>query len=70
VQCVAAAVRDEVADDRMPDQRHVADHVQNLLSFRLVRNPSRNDSEKGGWTGTKWHRCKDIWITLLGLKMR
>ena len=41
VQRVAAAVRDEVTNQRMADERHVADHIQNLVPHELVVEPER-----------------------------
>ena len=41
VQRVAAAMRDEMADDRIPDERHVADDVENLVAHELVLEAQR-----------------------------
>ena len=41
VQRVAAAMRDEVADHRMADEREVADDVEDLVAHELVVEPQR-----------------------------
>src|SRR5688572_26326874 len=41
VQRVPAPVRDEVANDRMPNERHIANHVQNLVANELIVEPQR-----------------------------
>ena len=35
------AVRDEVADDRVPNERHIANHVQNLVAHEFIIEPQR-----------------------------
>ena len=39
MQRVAAAVRHEVADHRVSDERQIADHVENLVADELVLEP-------------------------------
>src|SRR5258708_12344810 len=39
VERMAAAVRDQVADHRVADQREIADHVENLVADELVFEP-------------------------------
>ena len=41
VQRVPAAVRHEVTNQRMADERHVADHIQNLVPHELVIEAER-----------------------------
>src|SRR6266850_3410609 len=41
VQRMPGAVRDEMADDRMTDEREVADGVENLVADELVLEPQR-----------------------------
>ena len=41
MQCVAAAMHDEVSEERMSDQREIPQHVQNLVADELVFEPQR-----------------------------
>ena len=41
VERVPAAMRHQMADDRVADERHIADHVQNLVPHELVVEPQR-----------------------------
>ena len=41
VQGVAAAVRDDVADDRVADERQIADDVEDLVADELVLEAQR-----------------------------
>ena len=41
MQRVPGAMRDDVADDRMADERQVADDVENLVTDELVLEPQR-----------------------------
>ena len=47
VQRVTAAMGDEVADQRTADERHVANHIQNLVPHELVVEAERVVEDAG-----------------------